>query len=141
MAARQVVDIALLELGLPEQFGGNIELNEIMDFGITETDAGAEAVKTMRRSKRSIGFKKGVPDYEVDLEVKPVVGQEVPWEDLRIAGTLFPMFYTEGDGGQKFVVRDCLVTEISKSFNADGEATKSIKILALDHKPEAGSIF
>ena len=137
MAARQVVDIALLEIGLPTSFGGNIEMNEVMDFGITETDAGAEAVKTMRRSKRSIGFKKGVPDYEVDLEVKPVIGQEVPWERLRISGTLFKMFYEEGDGGEKFRLTDCLVTEISKSFNADGEATKSIKILALDHKPEA----
>jgi hypothetical protein len=133
--ARDVVDIALLRISVPN--GPNIELQEVMTFDITETDPGAEAVKTMRRKRRSIGFKRGVPEFEVDLEVKPVNPPEVDYLDLEQKGTLFQMFYEENAGGKRFTLNDCLVTEVGKTFNAEGEATLTIKILVLDHIPEA----
>ena len=130
---REVVDIALLEV---ETAAGSVVLQEVMTFDLTETDPGAEVVKTMRRSRRGIGFKRGVPDFEVDLEVKPVNPPEVDWLSLKQSGELIQMFYEDNDGGQRFQVRDCLVTEVSRTRNAEGEATDSIKILALDHFPE-----
>jgi hypothetical protein len=133
MTARNVVDVALIEVGLST---GNVLLQEVMSFDISETDAGAEAVKTMRASKRAIGFKQGVPDFEVDIEVKPVVGAEVDWLGLRQSGEIFKIFYSENEGGAKFRLVDGLVTEVGKSFNADGEATQTVKILFLDHVPE-----
>ena len=132
--ARKVVDIALLELAVPGT--ARLELQEVMSFDLTTTNAGAEAVKTMRRKRRSIGFKRGVPDFEVDLEVKPVNPPETDWEELERLGTLFRMFYEENEGGRRFTLTDCLVTEVSKTFNADGEATKAVKILATNHRLE-----
>lgn len=134
MAARDVVDIALLEVAIA---AGNVELEEVESFTIGDTDAGAETVKTMRRNRTAIGFKSGVSEFEITVEVMPVVGQEVDWFELKTSKEIFKMFYEENDGGQRFVVADCRVTEISKSFNADGEATLSITILALSHKKEA----
>ncbi len=132
--ARSVVDIALLEVAVPGS--ARVELQETMSFDLTVTNAGAESVKTMRRKRRSIGFKRGVPDFEVDLEVKPVNPPEVDWEELERLGTLFRMFYEENEGGRRFTLTDCLVTEVSKTFNADGEATKAVKILATNHRLE-----
>jgi hypothetical protein len=133
MPARTVVDIALLDVALPT---GNVRLQEVMSFEINETDPGAEAVKTMRQKRRAIGVKHGVPDFEITLEVKPVVGQEVDWLKLKRDGTYFNIYYEENDGGQRFRVEDCVVTEVQKSFNAEGEATQSVNMIALDHVKE-----
>ena len=130
--ARDVVDIAFLEADLAS---GNVELEEAMSFEVNETDPGAEAVKTMRRARRSIGFKQGVPEYEATLEVKPVNPPEVDWLSLRQSQEIFQIFYQESDEGDTFHVVDCLVTEVAKSFNADGEATLNVTILALNHVP------
>lgn len=132
--ARNVVDIALLEVAVPGT--ARVELQEVMSFDVTATNAGAEAVKTMRRKRRSIGFKRGVPDFEIDLEVKPVNPPEVDWQELERLGTLFRMFYEENEGGRRFRITDALATEVSKTFNADGEATLAVKILATDHRLE-----
>ena len=132
--ARDIVDIALMEISVPG--GPNLELQEVMSFDITETDAGAEAVKTMRRARRSIGFKRGIPDFEIDLEIKPVNPPEVDYKVLQEDGTLFQLAYEENDGGRKFLIIDCIVTEVSKTRNSEGEATNTVKILALDHTPQ-----
>ena len=127
--ARDIVDIALIELD-------GTELQEIVSFDITETDPGAEVVTTMRRARRGLGFKQGVPTFEIDLEVKMVNPPEIDWLALKQDRTLFLLAYEENDGGQRFSIEDCLVTEVSKGFNSDGEATQSVKILALDHRKD-----
>ncbi|KKM84772.1 hypothetical protein LCGC14_1295790 [marine sediment metagenome] len=136
--AREVVDVAFVEVSIPTgPQSGNTELQELMSIDIDETDPGAEAVKTMRRRRRAIGFKRGVPEFELSLEVKPVNPPEINWLGLKQQGTLFQLFYEENDGGQRFTVEDCLVTEVSKTRNAEGEATDTITVLALDHRLDA----
>lgn len=133
MADRGVVDVALLEVGLSS---GNVSLREIKDFSIDDTDPGAEVVKTMTPDKRGIGFKRGVPDFEVSMTVMPTREPEVDWLRLRRTGETFDMYYEENLGGNRFRVSTCTVVEASKSFNADGEAELTLKILALDHETE-----
>jgi hypothetical protein len=132
--ARNVVDLILLEVAVPGS--QRVDLQEVMSFDVTQTNAGAEAVKTMRQKRRAIGFKRGVPDFEIDMEVKPVTPPEVDWGELERKGTLFSMFYEENSGGRRFRLTDCLVTEVGKTGNAEGEVTQTVKILALDHRLE-----
>lgn len=134
--SRDIVDLVLLEVGLPQEFGGNIELQEVESFEVSETDPGAEVVKTIRRSRRAIGHKSGVPDFEVTLEVMKVNPPEVDWLGLKQAEIEFDIYYEENDGGQRYQLRDCKVIEVGKSANADGEVTESVSILALDHVRE-----
>lgn len=133
MPNRDIVDIALLEVGLSS---GNVALNEVKDFAIDDTDPGAEVVKTMTPDRRGIGFKKGVPDFEITLTVMQTREPEVDWLGLRQSGEIFKMFYEENLGGNRYKIDACRVSEVGKSFNADGEAELSVKILALDHTLE-----
>lgn len=133
--AREVVDEALVEISIPNgPQAGNVELQELMSFDIDETDPGAEVVKTMRRRRRGIGIKRGIPEFELSLEVKPVNPPEVDYLQLKQSRRFFQLFYEENDGGRRFVVEDCQVTEVSKTRNAEGEATDTITIIALDHR-------
>lgn len=125
--SRDVIDIALLRIN-------GVELQEVSSFDITETDAGAETVKTMRRSRVAIGHKKGVSEFEISLEVMPVNPPEVDYLALKQANTQFPIIYQENVDGPSFQCVDCRVTEVNKTFNADGEATLSVTILALNHR-------
>jgi hypothetical protein len=131
MADRGIVDIALLEVGLSS---GNVSLREVSDFTVDDTDSGAKVVKTMTPEKRGIGFTTSVPDFEISLTVMPTVNPEVDWLALRESGETFNMFYEENLLGRRFVIQTAKVTEVSKSFNADGEAELTVKILALNHK-------
>ena len=133
MADRGIVDIALLEVGLSS---GNVSLREVKDFSIDDTDPGAEVVKTMTPDKRGIGFKTSVPDFEIAMTVMPTIDPEVNWLALRQSGETFDMYYEENLAGARFRITTCKVVEASKSFNADGEAELTLKILALDHEPE-----
>lgn len=129
--AREIVDIALVEIDVPQ--GPNLELNEMSELTIGDTDPGAAPVKAMRRARRSIGFKRGVPEFEIGLEIMPVNPPEVDYRALKAAGTIFQIYYEENDGGQRFQIQDCLVSSVEKTRNAEGEATNSVTILALDH--------
>lgn len=128
--ARSVVDIALIELN-------GKELYSVVSMDIQMTDPGAEPVVTMRRRRRAIGYKSGVPTFEIDVEAKLMSPPEVDWNGLWRSGKLSLIAYEENEDGERYHLVDCRVTEVSKSFNADGEATQKIKILALDHVKEA----
>ena len=131
MAARNVIDIALLQIN-------GVDVQEVSSFEMTETDP-TEAVNTMRRTRRAIGYRRGVPTFEIDLEVMMVQNPEINYLALKQANSIFPIFYEENAQGTRFELSDCTVTETSKSFNADGEAVMSVKILALDHREEPSS--
>ena len=134
--SRDIIDIYLIELGLPQAYGGNIEANEIMSMDLGDSDPGAEAVKTMRRNRKAIGHKSGVSDYEITLEVKQVNPPEVDYQRLKRDRVQFNMYYEENEGGQRYRLEDCKVTGITKSANSDGEATLSVSVLPLDHVKE-----
>lgn len=127
---RDIVEIAFIEID-------GQELQTIMSFDISDTDPGAEVVKTMRRSRKALGHKSGVSDFEFDIEAKQTVPPEFDWMGYKRNKTEFLMVYEENDGGQRWRCEDCKITEVGKGHNADGESTYRIKILALDHRPEA----
>lgn len=127
--AREVIEIAFIEID-------GQELQTITSIDISDTDPGAEAVKTMRRNRKALGHKSGVSDYEIDLEAKAIFPAEFDWHAYKRAKTEFLMVYEENDGGTRYRCEDCKITEVGKGHNADGESAYRIKIIALDHYPE-----
>jgi hypothetical protein len=127
--AREVIEIAFISIN-------GQELQTVMSLDISDTDPGAEVVKTMRRNRKALGHKSGVSDYEIDLEVKAINPPEIDWHGLKRAKTEFLLVYEENDGGLRYRCEDSKITEVGKGHNADGESIYRVKILCLDHYPE-----
>ena len=134
-----VVRCEVLDLRAPERLvftwkGG--ALDTVVSFDLSDSDPGAETVKTMRRSRTALGFKSGVSDYEIGLEVKAIYPAEIDWHGYKRDKAEFLLVYEENDDGQRFRCPGCRITEVSKKHGADGDSTYSVKILALDHVAE-----
>lgn len=127
------VDLGLVSISYS---GGSKELETIMAIDVHQSDPKAP-VKTMRRSRRAIGRTRGVPDFTADLKVVyPTAAPEVDWDALLASGEEFLIVYEQGLGGRKFQLVDCAVDDISKPFSESGKTEFSVKITALDHRPE-----
>jgi hypothetical protein len=132
--ARDIVDIALVEINSTSQ--GSKELDTVVEMSVGVTDS-VSAVKTMRRKRRPLGYQTGVPDFSVDLTVVLLRGTpEVDWRALQRSKEKFALTYEESEGGKRFTLVDCIVTEVSKPFAESGEMRASVKLLALDELPE-----
>jgi hypothetical protein len=129
--SHEIVDFAVVYLN-------GQELDTIESIEVTDTDPGAEVVKTVRRLKRGIGYKRGISEYEVTIEAKKTTPAEVDWLRLKREGRKHLLVYQEGDGAM-FHLKDLLVVEVGKTFNAEGEAMDRIRCLALDHKKEGAA--
>lgn len=136
--ARNVVDIMWIDVRSPSI--GHVELETVMEFSVTDSDGNAEAVPTLRRNRVAIGHKTGVPTYEIELKIKQTVPPEVDWYSIKRRRELVQFLYQEAAGrlpGDRYVVDDCLLTEISRSANPDGEVDMSVKFIPLDHRKES----
>lgn len=132
--AREIVDIALVEITSTSQ--GNKELETIVSMTIAVNDPTA-MVKTMRRKRRGLGYQHGVPEFNIDIEAVLEAGTpEVDWRALQKSKEKFLLTYEENDGGKRNSLIDCVVVDVSKPFTEAGETRLSIKIMALDEKPE-----
>lgn len=129
---KEVIDIGLISLD-------GLELEEVISMEITDTDPGAEAVATMNRRRRAIGFKQGVSTFEVSMEIKKVNPPEVDYLALKSSRKRFLLRYQENESGAVFRLSPSIVSEVSKSFNSDGEMTESVTILSLEHVAEIAS--
>ena len=131
--SKNVVDIAYVEIE-------GQELETIMTININDTDPNAEVVKTIRRKRRGIGYRKGVPEFEVEIEAVDTIPAEFNWFAKKRAQTELLLVYEEAAGallGKRFRLEDLLITEVGKEFNAEGTAILKIRCLALDHQEEA----
>lgn len=132
--ARDIVEIALVEIASASQ--GSKELETVVGMTPNSTDPAAP-VKTMTRKRRAIGYQSGVPDFSFDLEVViPMGTPEVDWWHLQRTREKFLLMWEENEGGKRWSAIDCIVTDISKPFSERGETKATVKILALDVKPE-----
>jgi hypothetical protein len=134
---RNVIDIAYTELDAPST--GQLELQTAMELEIDDTDPGAGVVKTMRRSRKAIGHKSGVPEYTATLKVAQTVPPEVDWFALKRTKELVQLLYEEAAGnqaGDRYTLEDGRVTEIKRSFTQEGEAAYDVTILFLGHERE-----
>jgi len=133
--SQKIVDIALVEITSASQ--GNKELDTVVSMTVNAPDP-KTPVKVMRRKRRAIGYMRGVPEFSVDLEVVLLEGDpEVDWDYLKRSGEEFLITYEENEGGKRYSLIDCVVNDFTKPFAESGETKASVKITALDQKPEA----
>jgi len=128
--ARDYIDIVYVE-------ANGQELDDVTSVEVSDTRPNAEALHTMNRRRKALGYKKGNRAIEVNIETRIRNPREFDWHALYRAGTLFPVAYEESASGTKWVLQDLLITEITPSHNSDGESMERIRCLALDHYPEA----
>lgn len=135
---RNVIDIAHVELDAPSI--GRKELQTVMELEIDDTDPGADVVITMRRSRKALGHKSGVPRFTATIKVAQTVPPEVDWFALKRTKETIQMLYEEAAGnqaGDRYNLEDGRVTEIKRSFTAEGEAAYDVTVLFLGHEQEA----
>lgn len=129
--ALPIVDRALPRISYS---GGNKELETIAQVTVNETDE-KNPVETINRRRRAIGYTRGVAKYDLDLEVAILQGEpDVDWRELKETGEEFRFEWQE-EGGNTFSAIDCVVDSISTPYTKDGEIRRSVKLKALDVRP------
>jgi hypothetical protein len=89
---------------------------------------GRKLVKTMSKTGNAAGFVKGVKQYDLTVVVVvPADGNEPKWADLEGAKlTQEPIA-----GGQRVSYLDCFSTDVSESYEVEGEARRTIQLHAI----------
>jgi hypothetical protein len=84
---------------------------------------GRKLVKTMNKTGKAAGFVGGVAQYDLTIVVVvPVNGDEPDWENMVGAKlTREPI-----GGGKRVSYLDCFSTDVSESFEVDGESRRTI---------------
>jgi hypothetical protein len=135
--ARNVIDFSYIEIDAPST--GRKELETCMEMEIETTDPSAGTVKTLRRLKKPIGHKSGIPDHTLTLKVAQTIPGEVDWFALWRSQELVQITYEEAAGnvaGDRYFAEDCRVTEIKRGFTSEGEASYDVSLLPLHHDKE-----
>lgn len=116
-----------------EQFVGAITLEwdgrEIDCVSLQAREStGRKLVKTMNKTGNAAGFVKGVTQYDLTVVVVvPADGSEPKWADLEGAKlTQEPIA-----GGQRVSYLDCFSTDVSESYEVEGEARRTIQLHAI----------
>jgi len=89
---------------------------------------GRKLVKTMNKTGKAAGFVGGVAQYDLTIVVVvPTDGSEPKWADLEGAKlTQEPI-----GGGARISYLDCFSTDVSESYEVEGEARRTIQVHAI----------
>lgn len=104
---------------------------EVVSVDVTEKST-RKPVKTMNSKLRPLGSTCGTWEYDLSLECAiPLDGSEPKWKGIKNATlTLYPG--CDEAGGLREIYVGCCVTEVGSKYGVDKEATRSIKMHALD---------
>jgi hypothetical protein len=131
--SRDVVSFSTIEINSSQ---GSKELESVISMTIRETKS-KKVVKTMTRRRRAIGRQRGIPDYELELEVVFLrTRPEVDWEKLLDDDEEFLLTWEEDGAGLRRTAIDCEVEEVNIPYREDGETRGTVKITALDVRRE-----
>jgi hypothetical protein len=114
-----------------------VEVNgqEIAEVASVEfkDDLKAEAVPTMNSQNKALGYRAGVPAYDLTIEViVPNDGDEYDWNSLAPKGDTFNVIGI--CGAKRETYGPCFVKTIGKKGAVNSNVTRSLDIGALDHK-------
>lgn len=119
-----------------------IEINGVICRAVAEIspkfeDSSLEPVDTLSPTRRSLGYKTGIPKYEISVRHKITVPtREIDYHALQRNSTEFDMAWVEISGqtglGTKFYARGCRVSSVENSYSTDGDSADDVTIMALD---------
>lgn len=92
-----------------------------------QINTGRRGVRTMNRSARLAGYTEGVTAIELTLTVViPTDGSEPQWDKIKDAKVSRELI----SGGGRFSYLDAFTTAVGATFEVDGEARKTINMMA-----------
>lgn len=92
-----------------------------------QINTGRRGVRTMNRSARIAGYTEGVTAIELTLTVViPTDGSEPQWDKIKDAKVSRELI----SGGGRFSYLDAFTTAVGATFEIDGEARKTINMIA-----------
>lgn len=92
-----------------------------------QESTGRRGVRTMNRTGRLSGYTEGVSAFELTLTVViPKDGDEPQWGTIKGAKVTRELI----SGGGRFSYLDCFTTGVGTTFEVDGEARKTINMMA-----------
>src|SRR6266498_3432104 len=121
--SRQYVDVILTSLNSP--LLGQIRLNDAAKLS-TKQEATRTAVKTMNRQRTARGYRSGTKTYSGQLTMEVQMPPEVDWALLFLADDEFLLTYEMGDGGQRFQLVDCIISNVDTEGDEDGGTQMTI---------------
>ena len=105
---------------------------EVVDLSVTHS-TGKKIVKTMNRLGKALGFCQGVETFEIDITAVVPIDDDYSW--AKLDGAKISITPVSGNGRRVSYI-NCLATEIGDKYEAEGEARRSIKLLAQDRVEE-----
>jgi hypothetical protein len=96
----------------------------------------SKVIKTLNRRNRGRGFSKGQPHWELSAEVVIPAAGEYDWR--KAFRDAIPVTVTiEEASGRRILYPDTLISDVSSSYQVEGESRRTIKMLALDEIDES----
>lgn len=95
----------------------------------------SKPIKTMNRRDRPRGHSKGQPHWELSLEVAVPVAGEYAWREKYREGLEHTVVVDEA-GVHRVRYNGVLITDVSSTYQAEGETRRTIKLSVLDEVEE-----
>jgi hypothetical protein len=131
--SREYADVILTSINSP--LLGQRRLDDAAKLTVTQ-EATRTPVKTMNRRRTARGFRSGTKTYTAQLQVEIQLTPEVDWSLLFQTSDQFLLTYELGDGGNRWQLADCIISNISTEGDEDGGLQMTVDLLALDHRLE-----
>jgi hypothetical protein len=127
-----ITDKALITFSGPQR-GGGITKELYMITSVSPSHSKAQnKVYTMNPEGRAVGYQQGPEDSNMTLEVvHEKENPEIDWFYIWDNNLEFSLTIEQGDGGDRRQYLQCRVGDISDSYSAEGEVTKSVEVMCL----------
>lgn len=135
--SREYADVILTSI--KSQIVGLRRLDDAAKLTVT-SEVTRTPVKTMNRRRTARGYRSGTKTYTAQLVVEIQLIEEVDWNLLYQLDDEFLLAYELGDGGLRWQLADCIISNISTEGDEDGGLQRTIDLLALDHRLQPGAI-
>lgn len=111
---------------------GQVLLEDVSEFSV-EAPHNLQPVKTMNRLNRVRGHRGGPSEVTGSMTVQNALFKEADLFALWRNREVFLLSFKEGPGdGDRFQMPGCMIENISRSYNVDGEAQLEVSLVAQD---------
>lgn len=111
---------------------GSVELQTVETATINRSKT-RTAVTTMRRVRAPAGFQSGAEQVSIELTYVPEkLDAEVDWPAVWKNDEVFLFVAEHGLEGRREQFPSCMVSDINDTYNAQGEARKTVSIVPLE---------
>lgn len=123
------IDIALVKI---ETLADSKRLFDVRGIDVSTTKE-TTAVACMNQRRVARGWTRKTKAVEATIRIALSSTPEVEWEDLLDSDEEFTISFQRGPGGQTRQLVGCIVDDVGEAYEADGEPTFDVHVMALDN--------